>query len=215
MPDDIFASHTWRLFLQQRQNALLGFTVSHPVKAVRHGIIAGMDERLSKLAKAAAASMRGASVDSQWIYEESLALSEQSQALQTNALWRILVDCASSLNDVGEYALGGEIFELVLNHAREGPHRKIEFDALEGLARSWFYMGDKDRAFRHLDEGLELATRLRKRLAVERFQNALTNYHAGKIVFPPGKIRAPTGSGTTKPKRQAHISTLLKKERNR
>jgi hypothetical protein len=64
------------------------------VRALRSGIIDGMDDRLSKLAKAAAASMRGAPVDAQWIYVESLALIEDREAFQTNALWHTLVDSA-------------------------------------------------------------------------------------------------------------------------
>lgn len=174
-----------------------------------------MDARLSKLAKAAAASMRGAPVDAQWIYAESLALIEDREAFRTKGFWHTLLDSARALNDVGEYALGGEIFELLLNQARKRSYPKIEFYALEGLAQSWFYLGDKERALRYLDIGLKLATQLKKRVAVERFEDAVAYYHAGKGILPPGKIRAPASAGNTKPKRIAHISTLLKKERNR
>jgi hypothetical protein len=174
-----------------------------------------MDDRLSKLAKVAAASMRGAPVDAKWIYDESLALIQDRETFQTNALWHTLVDCARALNDVGEFALGGEIFELLLTHSRERRYPKIEFDALEGLGQSWFYLGDKDRAFQYLNTGLELAIRLKKRTAEAKFQDAIANYLSEKPAFPPGEIRAPVEGLTGKPKRRALISTLLKKERNR
>lgn len=178
----------------------------------RHNVT--MDDRLSKLAKVASASMRGEKVDPKWIYDESLALLEQSEAFHTNALWHTVVDSARALNDTGEYALGGEIFELLLQKARDRRYPKIEFDALEGLAESWFYLGDKDRAFQYLEVGLALATRLKRSQIIERFQDTIDQFREGKISFT-GVIKAPADANTGQMKRKAHVSSLLKKERNR
>lgn len=174
-----------------------------------------MDERLSKLAKAAAASMRGEEIDPNWIFEESLELLELRDSFGTNALWHTLVDSACALNNVGEYALGGEIFEVLLEQARERRYPKIEFDALEGLAESWFYLGDQNRAFNYLDIGLKLATKLNRRRTIERFQDSITRYREGKTQFPAGSIKAPTNTSAARKNRRAHVSSLLKKERNR
>jgi len=174
-----------------------------------------MDERLSKLAKAAAASMRGEDIDPIWIYGESLELLELRESFQTNALWHTLSDSACALNDIGEYALGGEVFEALLEQARERRYPKIEFDALEGLAESWFYLGDRARAFGYLDLGLELAARLNRRRMIERFEDAIERYKEGKTVFPAAGVKAPTNTSAARKNRRAHVSSLLKKERNR
>lgn len=173
-----------------------------------------MDERISHLAKAAKASMRGEEIDAQWLYEESLAVLEERDSYQTNALWHTLVDAGRALNDVGEYALGGEIFELLVSHARARCYPKIEFDGLEGLAESWFYMGDHDRALQYLNLGLELATRLKRKHAIERFEDDIEHYRQVK-----GKcsetVKAPAEAKSMRKSRKAHVSSLLKKERNR
>lgn len=174
-----------------------------------------MDDRLSKLAKAAAASMRGEEIDPNWIFEESLELLDQRESFQTNALWHTLVDSACALNDIGEYALGGEVFEAVLEQARERRYPKIEFDALEGLAQSWFFLGDHNRAFVYLNTGLRLAEKLNRRRTIARFQQSIDDYREGKCHFPAGRIKAPTNTSAVRKNRHAHVSSLQKKERNR
>lgn len=174
-----------------------------------------MNDRLSKLAKAAAASMRGESIDPNWIYDESMALLEERDSLLTNALWHTLVDAACALNDSGEYALGGEIFEALLEHSRERRYPKIEFDALEGLAESWFYLGDHNRAFGYLDGGVKLAAKLNRPREVERFQESIGRYREGTVRFSEsGGIKAPATSGARKDRR-AHASSLIKQQGNR
>lgn len=173
-----------------------------------------MDERICHLAKVAAASLRGEEIDAQWLYDESLSLLEKRDSYQTNALWHTLVDAGRALNDVGEYALGGEVFEQLVAQARARCYPKIEFDGLEGLAESWFYMGDHDRALQYLNLGLELASRLKRKHAIERFEDAIEHYRRSK-----GKCteaaKAPADARSIRKSRKAHVSSLLKKERNR
>lgn len=174
-----------------------------------------MDERIAKLAKAAAASLRGEEIDPLWLYDQSVLLLEQSSLCEkTNALWHTLVDASRALNDVGEYALAGEVFEMLLQQARARLYPKLEFDALEGLAESWFYIGDQNRAFRYLQTGKELAIRLNRKSTRERFEIAIESFREGKHASMSGPIKAPTNSKRMRKNRNSSVSSLLKKERN-
>jgi len=173
-----------------------------------------MDDRIAKLAKVCAASMRGEETDPVWISDQARQLLVEQASFEGNALWHTLVDAGRALHDVGEYALAGEIFEQLLEHARSRKYPKLEFDALEGLGECWFYLGDHGRAMKYLNEGLALAQRLQRKHMIERFESAIEYFLSGKPKFEEG-VKAPTNTERAARNRKAHVSSLLKQQRNR
>ncbi len=143
-----------------------------------------MDDRISKLAEACAVTENDEPVNSDWVYEECLALLDAYETFDSNELWSTLIDAARALNDSGEYALGGEIFESLLEHGQNRQLPKLEFDALEGLADAWFYLGDKKRAMGYLEQGLKLAIKLDKKDYIENFQISIDFYKTAKSPVP-------------------------------
>jgi hypothetical protein len=166
-----------------------------------------IDVRLSELNRVCCASFAGEPADPHWLFDEAMDLIEKRPSGADITFWRGIVEAGRALNEMGEYAIGGELFEVVVGIAREIRFPRLEFDALEGLAFSWFYLGDQTRAIKYLEYGLELAIRLERPKAAERLRLAIDNLRPGQVRFPDN-LKAPNTSPGRK-SRWVHLSTLL------
>src|ERR1700733_5110651 len=167
-----------------------------------------IEVRLCELKRVCCDCFAGEPTDAHWLFNEATFLIENRPPDADFMVWRGVIEAGRALNHIGEYAVGGELFEIIIEIARKIRFPRIEFDALEGLAFSWFYLGDRNRAIKYLEYGLELATKLHRDLAADRFRVAIENYRTGQARFPDN-LKAPN----TSPKRQSkneHLSTLLK-----
>jgi hypothetical protein len=92
----------------------------------------------------------GAPTDGQWLFEEALWLIDNRSIRGSLDFWRVILEAGRAINHLGEYAIAGELFEEIIETARKIRFSRVEFDALEGVAFSWFYLGDRARAIKYL-----------------------------------------------------------------
>ncbi len=168
--------------------------------------------RLGELKRVCCECFAGESTDVHWLFDEATFLIENRPPHADFLFWHGVIEAGRALNHIGEYAIGGELFEIIIEIARRIRFPRIEFDALEGLAFSWFYLGDRTRAIKYLEYGLELATKLDRAPAADRFKVAIENYRSGQARFPEN-LKAPNTS-PKRPSKTVHLSTLLKRDRN-
>lgn len=140
-----------------------------------------MDERLAALAQASAAALRGEKIDARAIFDDAKLLLERREGLEISQFWKTLLKAADALNHLGEHALAGEIFESLLQQAREQRDTKVELQAIEGVAESWFKLGARERAVSYLQNGVTRATRLGRKRNVEIFQRMIAQFSEEKL----------------------------------
>ncbi len=132
-----------------------------------------MNDRLSKLAAAVAAYTGGDDLDPEHIYQEAVELLQQKDGFEITEYWKTLLAAASALNDAEAYMHAGEIFESLVQQARDYREIKVELSALEGVAHSWISLGDRSRALEYLHRGQKLALRFSRRRSAEQFQKLI------------------------------------------
>jgi tetratricopeptide (TPR) repeat protein len=140
--------------------------------------------RLNKLHSICCDAFEGEPIDAQWLFDEAHWLMDSRPPHARLEYWRVIVEAGRAVNHLGEYALGGELFEEIIETARKIRFPRLEFDALEGLAFSWFYLGDRTRAVKYLEYGLEIATKLDRPIAADRFKVRIEKYRSGEPSFP-------------------------------
>lgn len=170
-----------------------------------------MDEaEIENLRKTSVSSLKGSNVDAKFIYEEAIRLIDETDVdflLKSQAL----VVAAAALNDTGEYAMGGEVFEELLNLARAEGATTLELRCIEGLARSWFYLGDRKRAVHLLETGFARAKGIKNSDSEKWFRLAIDEIRDGRIAFPQ-TIKPPSHApGVTKTK-WTSLSALQKRD---
>lgn len=171
-----------------------------------------IEVRLCELNRVCCACFAGEPADPHWLFDEAINLIECRPADADITFWRGVVEAGRTLNHMGEYAMGGELFEVIAEIARNIRFPRLEFDALEGLAYSWFYLGDRTRAIKYLDYGLKLANRLNRPVAAERLRVAIENFRSGRVLYPDD-LKVPNTSPGRK-SRFVHLSTLLKRDQS-
>jgi hypothetical protein len=87
------------------------------------------------------------------------------------------------------------------------PAKFVSRELSSTRSREWrflgFIKGDRNRAIKYLEYGLELATKLGRTLAADRFRVAIENYRSGHAQFPDN-LRAPNTS-SKRPSKTMHF----------
>lgn len=165
---------------------------------------------LKRLRQRARASMRNVAVDPIWMFETGIKLLAASHTICIKSVLVDLATVGAALNDCGEYERGQILLEAILRRAETIKDYRAQFVAIEGLALSAFYLGNRQLSRGYLDKGLALAMQLNKQRQVDRFKNLGENHVEGMTTFPQ-IIRAPAKAPGHPHKKRQHSSTGLKK----
>jgi hypothetical protein len=73
--------------------------------------------RLNKLHSICCDAFEGEPIDAQWLFDEAHWLMDSRPPHARLEYWRVIVEAGRAVNHLGEYALGGELFEEIIETA--------------------------------------------------------------------------------------------------
>ncbi len=151
---------------------------------VRQSSSSTLDDIVSSLIDVGFAQRRGQRVDSEYVFAAANSLIELSGADCSTHLLETLVAAAETLAHEGEHAYSGEVFECVLERAQERGEIELQLRSLGGLAQSWFYLGDRSRAFKYLDRAVKQAQEHHLYRLERKLEIVLEQLRSGTARFP-------------------------------